>query len=165
MGPVQAIKTCLAKSFQFSGRASRAEFWWYAFFVGIGWNLLALSEHGLTGLTDDDLVPNMGIAYFCLNAFAFFAAAARRIQDVGVDGKRLQSARHLIPVALVLVVAAYVVAYLSNLRIAGFLAFGAAAAILYPWGSLVFYGFLGYLTRPSQPGPNRYGPNPLEVTP
>lgn len=32
MGPVQAITTCLAKSFQYSGRASRSEFWWFAAF-------------------------------------------------------------------------------------------------------------------------------------
>ena len=30
MGPLDAIKTGFAKSFQFSGRASRAEFWWFA---------------------------------------------------------------------------------------------------------------------------------------
>ena len=33
MGPVQALKTCLRKSFQFSGRASRSEFWWFMTFA------------------------------------------------------------------------------------------------------------------------------------
>jgi uncharacterized membrane protein YhaH (DUF805 family) len=28
MGPAKAIKTCIKKSLQFSGRASRPEFWW-----------------------------------------------------------------------------------------------------------------------------------------
>ncbi|WP_108813768.1 DUF805 domain-containing protein [Loktanella sp. Alg231-35] len=32
MGPLEAIKTGLAKSFQFKGRASRSEFWWYYIF-------------------------------------------------------------------------------------------------------------------------------------
>ncbi len=30
MGPARAIKTAFAKSFQFSGRATRPEFWWFA---------------------------------------------------------------------------------------------------------------------------------------
>lgn len=33
MGPVQSIKTCLSKSFVFSGRSSRSEFWSFAAFV------------------------------------------------------------------------------------------------------------------------------------
>ena len=37
MTPLTAIKTCLAKSFQFSGRASRSEFWWFASFLGATW--------------------------------------------------------------------------------------------------------------------------------
>jgi uncharacterized membrane protein YhaH (DUF805 family) len=32
MGPAQAIRTAFAKSFQYSGRASRSEFWWFAAF-------------------------------------------------------------------------------------------------------------------------------------
>lgn len=37
MTPLTAIQTCLAKSFQFSGRASRSEFWWFACFLGAIW--------------------------------------------------------------------------------------------------------------------------------
>ena len=29
MGPVKAMRTCLGKSFNFSGRASRSEHWWF----------------------------------------------------------------------------------------------------------------------------------------
>lgn len=32
MGPAQAIRTCLFKSFQYSGRATRPEYWWFAAF-------------------------------------------------------------------------------------------------------------------------------------
>ena len=35
VGPVQAIKTCLSKSFKFSGRASRSEFWWFVLFIAL----------------------------------------------------------------------------------------------------------------------------------
>lgn len=35
MGPLDAIKTCLAKSFQFKGRASRSEFWWFTLTLAI----------------------------------------------------------------------------------------------------------------------------------
>ena len=33
MGFVDAIKTCLAKFFVFSGRAVRSEYWWFVLFV------------------------------------------------------------------------------------------------------------------------------------
>ena len=32
MGPVEAIKTCFNKYCDFSGRASRAEYWWWFMF-------------------------------------------------------------------------------------------------------------------------------------
>jgi uncharacterized membrane protein YhaH (DUF805 family) len=32
LGPVQAIRTCFARPFQFSGWAGRAEFWWFDLF-------------------------------------------------------------------------------------------------------------------------------------
>src|ERR1700688_3499583 len=33
----QAVRTCLNKYTDFSGRASRSEYWWWALFYFIGW--------------------------------------------------------------------------------------------------------------------------------
>ena len=53
MSPAQAIKTGIAKSFQFKGSASRTEFWWFAAFVvllgviaaGLDWSLFTAKAY------------------------------------------------------------------------------------------------------------------------
>lgn len=161
MGPAQAIRTCLAKSFQFSGRASRSEFWWFfaPFFGGAFvsfWAVeLYLPRH--IGLL---LNPAFAVLLIYLTVLAapFCAAAWRRSQDSGRPG-----AWALSPVFI--------------------LAFGAAISLLerslfddseLPGLSGAMIGYGGFLllapptllllALPSTPGPNSYGPNPLEVT-
>ncbi|MEO0905038.1 MAG: DUF805 domain-containing protein, partial [Pseudomonadota bacterium] len=57
MGPLDAIKTGFAKSFEFKGRASRSEFWWFAAFVGtIAAALLLPHMSFFTSITSDVLV-------------------------------------------------------------------------------------------------------------
>jgi uncharacterized membrane protein YhaH (DUF805 family) len=77
MGPAEAIRTCVTKSFQFSGRASRPEFWWFAAFTAAVIAIsppVPLERNGI--LTFSVLVslillvPNL-------------AAGSRRFQDVG----------------------------------------------------------------------------------
>ncbi|MEY1554507.1 DUF805 domain-containing protein [Yoonia sp. R2331] len=41
MGPIAAIRTGFAKSFQFEGRATRSEFWWFAAFAALPVYLVA----------------------------------------------------------------------------------------------------------------------------
>ena len=162
MTPLTAIKTCLAKSFQFSGRASRAEFWWFAFIFVIGafacfWlidfymqdRIASISNPAGTGL----------LVYLAILTSPFIAAAWRRNQDRGRAGP------WVLPPFLLL-------------------AFGVALGFLLEWlsggadlaelpGAVIGYGgflllspfVLISLAAPSSPGPNRYGPNPLEVTP
>lgn len=50
MGFVEAIKTCLAKYFVFSGRAARSEYWWFVLFV-------VLVVGGVAGIHDSILDP------------------------------------------------------------------------------------------------------------
>ena len=88
MGPAETIRTCLAKSFQFSGRASRSEFWWFAPF--------GLAPPVLVVFLGTALAADIGAAIlFCL-AFAvasvpFSAAAFRRLHDAGKSGLLLLS--------------------------------------------------------------------------
>lgn len=66
----QAIRVCLTKYAEFNGRASRAEFWWFALFV----TLVA----GALGYVHENVAAIFMIAVL----LPFLAAGARRLNDV-----------------------------------------------------------------------------------
>ena len=72
----QAIVTCFAKYFDFTGRASRAEFWWfYLFTLLMGWAVLLVDpSQMLSGV--------LGLVLFIPS----LAAGARRLHDTGRSG-------------------------------------------------------------------------------
>ena len=79
MGPAQAIRTCLRKSFQYSGRASRAEYWW---FLPVG---LALPMAALCLLDQaNPAAPTLllGMVFF-LALSPLMAVTRRRLTDTG----------------------------------------------------------------------------------
>ena len=82
-----AVRTCLSKYVDFSGRARRSEYWYFALFnflVGIVTNILdAILGTGYDGATSGGLVNS-------LVALALFlpglAVAVRRLHDTGRSG-------------------------------------------------------------------------------
>ena len=80
MDPVEAVKTCLKKFFDFKGRARRSEYWWFALFV-----MIVSSVFNYGGL----LVPFLSfVGVFCslLLSIPQFAAMTRRLHDTGRSG-------------------------------------------------------------------------------
>ena len=79
MGPAQAIQTGLAKSFQYSGRASRAEYWW---FLPVGALLPVVALAGVQWLA-----PTASFLLLCGALFAalspLMAVTRRRLIDSG----------------------------------------------------------------------------------
>lgn len=112
-----AIRTCLHKYVDFSGRAARPEFWWWvlAYFGGVA----------IAGVFDAAVFRRSDALFSGLFALAVFlptlAVAARRLHDTGRSG--WWQLLWLIPV-------------LGQL--------------------LVLY----WLTNASEPGSNRFGPDP-----
>ena len=79
----QAVKTCFAKYFTFSGRASRSEYWFIILFF---WLLMFV-----TAIIDIVVFPNQ--KYMVINLIAnllivipSISVAARRLHDVGRSG-------------------------------------------------------------------------------
>ena len=66
---VMAIKLFFVNYFNFSGRASRAEFWWV---------YLALTIIGI--------VPILGGIIYLIAFIGFISLTSRRLQDVGLSG-------------------------------------------------------------------------------
>ncbi len=69
-----AIRTCLTKYADFSGRATRPEYWWFVLFVVLGGILLSLISSILGGIFSlATLLPSL-------------AAATRRLHDTQRSG-------------------------------------------------------------------------------
>jgi uncharacterized membrane protein YhaH (DUF805 family) len=70
----ESIKVCFNKYVDFSGRASRSEYWWFALFILLGSCVLSIFSHWLNLLfVLGTLLPSL-------------AAASRRLHDTGRSG-------------------------------------------------------------------------------
>ncbi|MBP9183376.1 MAG: DUF805 domain-containing protein [Fuscovulum sp.] len=80
MGPGTALVTALRRAFDFSGRATRAEFWW-AWLILYVWATLVMLYRGLpsTGPRTDALLTIV----VCAIAVPMIAVGTRRLIDAG----------------------------------------------------------------------------------
>ena len=67
----QAIRICLAKYADFTGCASRAEFWWFTLFMTLAASALAYVHEALSSI------------FLIALLLPFLAAGARRLRDSG----------------------------------------------------------------------------------
>ena len=165
-----AISTCFSKYFTFSGRAARSEFWWFFLFYVLGGIVFSLADGLLlspdprTGTSRDILSGLWGVALY----IPLLAASWRRLHDTGRPGWYA-----LIPMLISLVTliglftGIFAFAQLQNsgvdadslrgpaafLGLSGIAVMGIAQLVV---SLLMLY----WLTRPSDIGPNAYGPAP-----
>lgn len=163
MSFTEAIRICLAKYATFSGRARRSEYWWFVLFVFGGGMILDLVEALLLGTTD--LLSSV----FSLATFLpLLSAGWRRMQDSSRPGWYI-----LLPLAVIAVSVLAVFAGLFLIerfeetgadpdllsRIAEPLGLGGMIAfLLVQLGTAIL--MIWWLTRPSDPAPNEWGPPP-----
>jgi len=145
---VTAVKTCLTQKYaSFEGRASRPEYWWFFLAVFIG--AIITSFLGFISLI-------YTLAILC----PMLAAGFRRLQDTGKPGWYI-----VIPAAFSLITSFLAPDVPSEAAI--------AAGEIPDMGNVALFGviglinivisllFLWWLTRPSQPETNAYGPPPV----
>ena len=186
-----AVTTCLTKKYYtFSGRATRPEFWKFILFMFLGMIVCLIINSVLFGPELEYRVsldaqgnpigqPQPIARYtsgilgniFGLGVFLpWLAVTWRRMHDSGKPGW-LPFAPYL---AFVLVGIALIFTTLGPANTAEQLqATGHATTPISGWlAAIMAVLFLGmlilntyWLTRPSDPKPNRYGPHPYEVTP
>ena len=176
MGFTDAIRTCLRKYVTFSGRASRPEYWWFVLFIILGGIVAGILDGILFAGSADLTVSPTGVAassdgpvsaLFSLGTLLpALAAAWRRMHDTGRSG---------LYVLYPLIAAVGIFTFMG--MVAGFdtIASGQLAA-LFTGAVGIIMAFavivlilsplivLWWLTRPSQSGPNQWGPNPNEVS-
>lgn len=144
-----AVRTCLMQKYAgFQGRASRSEYWWFflAFLIG------AVITQFIWGL----LYLLYTLALIC----PMLAAGFRRLQDTGRPGWYIA-----VPFGLSLLTTLISPKIPTEEAMAagqmpsfGYMAFFGVLAVAQLVVSLVF---LWWLTRPSQPETNAYGPPPV----
>ena len=166
-----AVRTCLSKYFSFSGRASRSEYWWFLLFVVLGSIVFTLLDGVLFGAdasagnSQGTLAPLWQLAMF----IPLLSAGWRRLQDGGRPGWYI-----LLPMLVSLV---SIVGLFFGIFTFGVIEQNAAdpemlrgpAAVLGLSGIFVVaivqlvltILMLWWLTRPSEPGANAYGPVPV----
>lgn len=79
MGLAQAVKTCLRKYFDFTGRARRSEYWWFLVFYVLVRCLCGFLEGFF-------MLPHIGDAVSLLLVVPSYAVLTRRLHDVGYSG-------------------------------------------------------------------------------
>lgn len=76
MNMIEAVKVCFSKYVTFSGRARRAEYWWFTLFVWVVSSLVGFIDGWLTG--DVGLLSGL---WSLGTLLPILAAGARRLHD------------------------------------------------------------------------------------
>ena len=170
----QSVRTCFRKYVTFSGRATRPEYWYFVLFIILGSIVLSVVDGVLFGFEtvpvsegefEIDSDGPLASIFSLVTFIPILAAGWRRMHDTGRSGLYL-----LYPILVWVGIASF----------AGMI--GATTSLAQGDFSSVFAGIGGiivaisiviailspliviwWLTRPTQPGPNTYGPNPNEV--
>tara|TARA_B100000214_G_C23824380_1_gene561195 strand:- start:127 stop:681 length:555 start_codon:yes stop_codon:yes gene_type:complete len=85
MDPMDAVKTCLQKSFVFKGRASRSEYWWFylAFMlITTVFGVIGVFMWAITGYEAFSYIVYLSYILY----FPLLSAGIRRIHDHGKSG-------------------------------------------------------------------------------
>ena len=90
MSPANSIRTCFSKYVDFSGRATRAEYWWWVLIMGVGINVLGLFlGQNASNEMELSLWDGAILVYLIVSIGLFppgFAVAVRRLHDVNESG-------------------------------------------------------------------------------
>ena len=141
---ISATKTCFQKYFTLSGRAGRAEFWWFMLFqvlIGVVAVSLDVLVFGLATL-DSDFGGVFGNLISLAVLIPTITVTVRRLHDTGKPGYYIfvPVLLFVVPIALAALVAIPGIQWLVGGAII-------AGGILFFW----------WMVQPSDPGPNAYG--------
>ena len=148
MNAFQAVKSCLTQYTRTSGRARRAEYWWWFGFSFAVTFFLAIADGLLVGW-NPLMWPTIG--FLVATFLPTLAVTSRRLHDSDWPGFLG------IPSALSMQCGLFAMAYGENTL---FLLLGPATPIVWIAGAVHLVVLVRMFLR-GTPGPNRFGPNPL----
>ncbi|MDU9005835.1 DUF805 domain-containing protein [Sedimentitalea todarodis] len=173
-----AVKTCLGKYVTFSGRAPRAEYWWFFLFILlvsfiaslIDWtfftSVVSVSGDAGSATMAHSSQPAQSVVGLAV-VLPHLAVAWRRMHDTGRSGLYvLLPMLMIVGTALVLLFGIGLADHFSGRHSIDVLLTRATLLVFIPAMFVLIVSpllVLWWLSRPSQPGSNTYGPNPYEV--
>ena len=94
MGFIESVKTCISKYSDFSGRASRSEFWYFTLFMVIyifvigflSGIILAIQYSGMSDQEIDYFYDSFGFLFLLPILLPSLTVTARRFHDFGHSG-------------------------------------------------------------------------------
>jgi uncharacterized membrane protein YhaH (DUF805 family) len=161
LSPIDWAKRPLEKYADFSGRAPRSEYWWYALALFIANIVLSIIE-GIVGIHHMilGLYGPLTSLLFLATIVPSLAVGARRLHDTNRTGWWLLMP--IVPYVLAFVLGgAAMMGGAAAAGGAGALAGLGVAAVFLLLGAICAIVLLVFFVLPGTPGENRYGPNPL----
>lgn len=160
----QAVESAFRNALTFSGRSRRPEYWWFFLFVFAGALVIGAIEYAALG--GSQWLTRL---FQLVVLLPFLAVAWRRLQDTGRPGWMV-----LIPSAIVMVsavIAGSVTRQMMGqlvdtpgaMHAPGAVATGIQSGVLLVLSLLQIIAgvvIIWWMSRPSQRGPNAYGPEP-----
>lgn len=170
MGPIHAIRTCLRKPFGFSGRATRAEYWWFVLSLVLGFVLALVIDRVVFTRTLIDTVTNTRLGtssswpvtkfWVLVSLVLGIAPAVRRLHDVSRPGWLIL----IVPPAFLFLAWTFILSVSSAMSSMPKSTLVKFADIAFPVAGLLFLAsvliVLIPLLAPSTPAENRFGPAP-----
>lgn len=177
--PIAAVKAGFRQYIRFSGRATRPEFWWWMLFIILANIVLGIIDRIIERATGVEDLTVLGIIFGLATLLPGLAVTARRLHDIGKSGW-WQLVWYLVlgvpwAVAIVMFIILFLAfgkswdwatadpanfaAIIADL-LPALLAFIVAAAVSL---GLVIWAII-WLVRPGDPGANRYGPDPRDIS-
>lgn len=161
----ESVRICLRKSIDFSGRATRPEYWWFALFYWIA----AFATWLATVMLFFDLLIEVMLLFHVVMLVPMTAAAFRRLHDTGRRGRLALLPFLAPPITFIAIFIILVVLAVADAASSSFNPTNPGKDLVELWFASAFIGsavtgllLIWWITRPSQPHDNRYGPNPVD---
>ena len=160
-----AVRQVIRKYAEFSGRATRAEFWWWQLSVSIAGFALGSIDASIASFGEGNAYSPLGAVFGLATFLPGLAVAARRLHDIGKSGWWLvvfftAGILGWIPIAAGLAVAAinglFDPVWSKATVVPLLLGIGIALVI---WLVIAVW-FVLWMARQGQTGDNRFGPDP-----
>ena len=172
-----SVKQCLRKYADFSGRATRAEYWWWALATTIASMAFSAVDTFIAAFSGGYSFSPLGTIFSLAVLLPSLAVTSRRLHDIGRTGW-WQLAWYIIAiigwialaVGLVIVIIGLafggyfevdsVEQFFSNLPYESWVPLLIGGLIVLAINLAVFIWAILWLARQGQTGPNRFGPDP-----